>query len=234
MIGRCIADLSVWSRCPEDGIGVRLPTPSSRPDAVGGPYCATHGGESRARREAEREWNYLAPAEVGDADAVDAAGHAHLDSTHAYIVLREVPPPANQPTGSTRWLAWLGIGSHLTSVPSGELSAKQRRRVRDGRPPGPPKRGRKSVCSFSTREAAEEAARRLWQERLDSHVARIRAMRGGTLAWGVPVGPRMEPIIIAVGPGGDPWEAVARAAQGTETPPGLWAMSGLRPSGEVR
>lgn len=71
---------------------VSLPCPAGRPDAVGLPYCAAHGGTARSRARAETDWNYVAPACVGDAQAVLDAGLMALGSEHAYLVLREEAP----------------------------------------------------------------------------------------------------------------------------------------------
>lgn len=193
--------------CP--GVGVSLPCPAGRPDADGGPYCEEHGGEGRARREAEADSNFLAPASVGDAMAVLHAGTMMLDSRDAYVMVREE---------RGYWLAFLGVGSFFTGVPNPSTRVTW---ARGEHPPkGVPhrKRGESSEawrtrCAtvggyrFLTREDAEAEGRRAWRAQVDRHVAEIRASRGGTLAWGVPVEPRSEPIIVDA-TGRNSWDAL--------------------------
>jgi hypothetical protein len=204
--------------CGLDGVLVRLPCPAGRPDAVGGAYCDEHGGEARARAEAERDWNYLAPASVGDAASVEAAGSEGLDTTHAYVVVR---PERGL------WLAYLGVGSFQIQVanPRG-LTALQRRKQRRGQPIPP---GR--AYGFAAREEALQTAVEEWRQRLVARVREIRAARGATLAWGVPVEPLPEPVVLEIGERENAWDAAARARR--RGPPGLGPISGLRPTGEA-
>lgn len=70
-------------------------------------YCELHGGEERARTEAEEKrascWHTLAPPHL-TRHQVDDAGVMQLSSEHAYVVVRA------QEGG--RWTAALGIGGH--------------------------------------------------------------------------------------------------------------------------
>ena len=78
-------------RCGTPAEGVRLQCPSGRPDAVAC-YCSEHGGIPRADAEARRDWNFLAPASVGDADQVLTAGCMALNSEHSVVVIRREAP----------------------------------------------------------------------------------------------------------------------------------------------
>src|SRR5690606_1305472 len=188
-----------------------------RPDAVAA-FCDEHGGEARARALAERDWNYVAPESVDD---VEDAGCMGLQTPHAYVVVRQVPPAQ----GGV-WLAWLGLGSFRTSVahPGGE------RRPRGGRRQG--KCQDRPPTSFPTRNEALEAARAQWQRGLTARVEEIRRARGGTLAWGTPVEPLEEPIVILLeqGDSRSAWEVATALPRRTRL--GIAAVSGLRPSGE--
>lgn len=74
-------------------------------------YCELHGGEARARAEAEEKragcWHTLAPPHLSR-HQVDAAGIMSLSSEHAYVVVRA------QEGG--RWTAALGIGGHTEDL----------------------------------------------------------------------------------------------------------------------
>lgn len=184
--------------CGQPGIGVSLPCPSGRPPAVGGPYCGEHGGRARAQREAESDWNYRAPASVGDEHQVQLAGCASLDSTCVYVVLREE---------HGRWLAWLGLGSHMLPVRSPK--ARPPRRKRGERKAAYERRSLLGGCAFDSRDLAESEARAAWQQHVELRVASIRQARGGTLDWGVPVVPAAEPKVLdATGVKGGAWALV--------------------------
>lgn len=212
-----------YAPCNEPGWFAVLNCPAGRPQAEGGPFCEAHGGEARAIQVAEGQWNFAAPSSVGDAEAVTQAGNAHLDTTHAYIVIR----PTHPGQGAVRWLASLGIGSR--QIPVGKLPGScarvNCRRCAEGRYCG---RGAKA---FDSPEAAVAAAFDAWRERLDTTVKAIEAMRGGTLAWGLEVAPRTTPIVLQLGPGDNAWNrATARPREGAL---GLAALFGIRASGEV-
>lgn len=70
-----------------------------------------------------------------------------------------------------------------------------------------------------------------WRDRVWANVEEIRAARGGTLDWGLPVEPLLEPIVLEPREGESAWEAVARAPR--HAPVGLGALTGKRSSGEV-
>lgn len=212
--------------CDRPGTTISLPCPSGRPNAEGGPYCDAHGGQERAQREAECDWNYQAPASVGDADAVLAAGNLSLNSRDAYLVIRQ---EAGKEGGvkSDRWLAWLGLGSLLTGVRGpgstphrrrGEAKADYQARIALG------------GFAFRSREEALAEGARVWRESLTAHVAEIRRARGGTLSWGIPVEPLAEPIVVEA-TGRNAWD-VARS-QPRKARIGLATISGVRPSGEA-
>jgi hypothetical protein len=191
-------------RCLRHAERVVLPTLAGRPPAVGGPYCDTHGGLERSRAEAERDWNYAAPAAVGDAASVHEAGLMALCSVHACVVVR----PEHG-----RWLAWLGIGSLLQGVPNPLASVRHRGgqgRARQRRSSG--------RYAFPSQAAALESAVAVWRETLDARVAEIRRARGGTLEWGMPIAPRSEPLVYLLGEHGSAWDAspAPTAAAGRE------------------
>jgi len=222
--GIALIDLTTGARCGLPGHEARLPCPAGRPDAVGGPYCEEHGGHARAQEDAEREWNYLAPASVGDAAAVLDAGSMGLRTPEAYIVIRQTP----ESQGGT-WLAWLGLGSMMRPVPSG--APPNRRGGRAHKRAGE-KRARTGTRAFGWRAAAEAAAVVAWRRNVRNTVEVIRDHRGGTLDWGVPVEPLDAPIVIALeGCSGSAWDIATSMPRRTR--PGLCMLSGLRPSGEV-
>lgn len=204
-------------QCPNEGVVVRLRCPRGRPDAVAA-YCLEHGGEERARALAERDWNYVAPESVDD---VEDAGCMGLQSTHAYVVVRQVPPAQ----GGV-WLAWLGLGSLLTPV----VNPKGERRPRGGRRQG--KYQDRPLTSFPARNEALEAARAQWRRELTARVEEIRRARGGTLGWGTPVEPLDEPIIILLeqGDSRSAWNIAKTLPRRSRE--GFGVLSGLRPSGE--
>jgi len=220
-----LTDLTTGARCGLPGAEVRLQCPAGRPDAVGGPYCDEHGGHALALAEAEREWNYLAPASVGRAEAVRDAGSTALRTPEAYIVLRQTP----ESQGGT-WLAWLGLGSMMRPVPSG--AAPNRRGGRAHKRAGE-KRARTGTRAFSSRAAAEAAAVVAWRRNARNTVEVIRDHRGGTLDWGVPVEPLEAPIVLVLeqGDSRSGWDVAVELKRRTRD--GLCMLSGLRPSGEV-
>jgi hypothetical protein len=205
-------------RCRRPGVGVSLPCPAGRPDATAGPYCDEHGGLARAQSEAERDWNYVAPASVGDVEAVQSAGCASLDSTCAYLVLREE---------HGRWLAWLGLGSHMMPVHSPR--ARPMRRKRGERKDEHAARAALGGCAFDSREVAESEARSAWRQHVYLRVESIRAARGGTLGWGVPVAPLADPHVIDANDR-NAWDVADEVER--SAPRGLAGLSGVRPSGE--
>jgi hypothetical protein len=219
-------DPLTYHHCGQPGHVVRLPCSAGRPDAVGGPYCDEHGGEGRARQEASRDWNYLAPESVGSAAAVSLAGSLCLQTPNAYVVVRRTPDSQ----GGT-WLAWLGLGSLLEPVEN-PLSAPHRRGGRKHLRAGQV-RATTGTRSFPTREAALARATDVWRRRLAETVALITRERGGTLEWGVPVAPLAEPVVIVLeqGDSRSAWDLAVTLPRRCE--PGIAWASGLRPSGEA-
>lgn len=199
--------------CERPGHLVRLPAPCNRPDAVSS-YCDEHGGRGRAEAEARRDWMLLAPPEVGGEEEVMRAGSAGLDTTHAYVVVRPL------------WLAWLGLGSHQIQVHHGTPSRRQRGGRRNRH-----RIGRQGTASFPTRDAAIEEATAQWRARVAARVEEVRKMRGGTLAWGVPIEPLEAPVVVDVAEGENSWDAALLLPRRGR--PGQSAVSGIRPSGEA-
>lgn len=228
-------------RCKRIGNGVVLTCPAGRPDATGGPYCDEHGGEARADREASSDWNLLAPASVGDAEAVEHAGCLCLTTADAYVVIRCEAGKEGGPA-SDRWLAWLGIGSHMVGV-SNPASRVEIQPGEDRRGRKLPHRRRRETMdewrtrvatvggyAFPTRDDALAEATRVWRESVTRHVEEIRAARGGTLSWGTPVEPLSEPIVID-SPPESAWDIAVALAR--KAGPGVSLITGLRPSGEA-
>lgn len=196
--------MTAGEQCLECGhlsVAVRLPTPCGRPAAVGGPYCEAHGGLARAEAEARRDWFLVAPESVGDAEAVLDAGNASLSSPEAIVVIRDV---GDREPGPKPWRAYLGVGAFMRAVENPEAS-RTGRRGKGGKP-----RGR---CAFASAEDALRAGLDAWRTNLDARVAEIRALRGGTLDWGMPVVPRREPIVLRLERGDhrSAWDAYAAA-----------------------
>lgn len=198
MRGPCVEllDLSTpLRRCGRPGVGVSLPCPSGRPNAVGGPYCEEHGGLARAQHEAETEWDYVAPASVGDSEAVLSAGCASLDSSNVYVVLRHE---------GSRWLAWLGVGGHMVGVHA--PGTRPHRKHHESKA-AYEERCRAGGYAFASREAAEAEGVRVWRETVDRDVADITRQRGGTLSWGMPIAPLADPVVIDA-TGRNAWDCV--------------------------
>jgi len=238
--GGSTVEVSAPRRCGQPGEGVSLPCPAGRPDAEAGPYCETHGGRERAQREAERDWNYVAPASVGDAEAVQTAGCMCLDTRCAYLVVRHELPGGDRRVGT--WLTWLGLGSRMQPVPvpgSAREIAVGEQSPADvpHRKHGESMRAWRRRCAtvgrmaFDSREAALAAGIAAWRAHVDTVVAEILAARGGTLDWGVPVEPLTEPIIVEPGPGQSAWDVAITIPRRGQL--GIATMSGLRPSGEA-
>jgi hypothetical protein len=99
------------------------------------------------------------------------------------------------------WVAQLGIGGYLAHI-----------------------------LATTTEDEAIEAGRRAWQARVVADVAFIRAARGGTLAWGVPIAPLAEPRVLRPTAGETGWDLVSALPR--LAPPGASLFSGVRPSGE--
>lgn len=211
-------------RCGSAADAVRLPCPAGRPDAIGGPYCAEHGGIERAEREARASWDFVAPATVGSSADVHRAGTEVLRTPERYIVVRQL----SEAQGGA-WVAALGLGSLMSpvenpaAVPSRRGGARHRRS--GGRPSG--------TQGFRELEDALAAARALWAQRLAARVEAIRVARGGTLEWGLPVEPAAEPIVIVLEQGDQRsgWDVALSLPR--QAPPGFAVLSGLRPSGEI-
>lgn len=220
-MGKCDDQLEPGVACPRLGTEVRLACPAERPDAVAC-YCDEHGGETRARAVAERDWMYVAPECVGGPAEVEQAGTDSLRSTEAYVVVRQTLPA----TGG-KWLAWLGIGSHMVSVvnPRAVPSRRGGRRHRSS--------GSDGTKAFPTRVEALEEARKAWSTRVEQRVRDITAVRGGTLCWGTPVEPLDEPILIVLeqGDARTAWDVAETLPRRSRE--GLYVISGLRPSGEA-
>lgn len=178
-------------------------------------YCEEHGGEARAMEQIQRDWLYVAPDQVGDAQSVMTAGSECLRTPDAYIVLRQE---------HGRWLAWLGLGTMMRQV---QMRATPR--LRNGRAylRGAKPRG---LMAADTREEAMAKAHARWRHELAHHVQAIVEMRGGSLDWGVPVEPAGEPVVIYAPESTCGWDVAIRLPR--QARPGIGWISGLRPSGE--
>lgn len=159
-------------------------------------YCPEHGGRDRAIRELEKDARVLAPPGVGDLEAVALAGTLGLDSTHRYVVVR---PEAGQ------WLAFLGLGSYMVQVqnPLGGRLDKLGRKVLRG---NGDKRAWAGLCTFEWQDLAVQRGVEAWRARLELRMAEIKLARGGNLAWGFPVRPAAEPIVIVLKEGQNAWD----------------------------
>lgn len=212
-------------QCPREGIQVRLRCPAGRPDAVSA-YCAEHGGEARARAEAERDWMHAAPESVGGPAQVEDAGCQQLQTPDAYVVVRQTPAAQGG-----RWLAWLGLGSMMIPIENPAPVVK----LKNGRPhvrAGRSYSGRNGALAFPSREAALAQALLRWRAGVETRVEAIRRLRGGTLAWGTPVEPLDEPIVIVLeqGDSRSAWDMAVTLPRRSRV--GAAELSGLRPSGE--
>lgn len=230
-----------------------------RPVVIGGPYCHLHGGWERARGEANRDWNYLAPASVGN---VEEAGSLALGTEHAYLVLRreadEIRParyrivlsPVQRET--LRAAGERGGGSYEAILRAEiEARADHVRQAAGGDViveillggPAPRKRpwlaqlGLGShlihVGAYATREEALAAGLAEWRMRVSEWLGEIREARGGTLDWGVPVRPLAEPILVEPKPGQSAWDAIPAVGLSGEDR-GLYLIGGVSSSGVQR
>lgn len=127
-----------------------------------------------------------------------------VELAHRYwgVDLAVAHRPAGTQTRKRPWAAQLGVGSFLLDV-----------------------------GAYGSRDEALTAGRIAWRGRLDTDVATIRAARGGTLDWGIPVTPLAEPIVLEPELGVSAWDAVGQARR--VTPAGLAVLSGARASGEA-
>ena len=131
-------------------------------------------------------------------------------------------------TGLKR-VATLGIGSLMVAVENPAATPSRRGGARHRRSGG----RASGTQAFRELEDALDAARAAWSRRLAERVAAIRAARGGTLEWGLPVEPAAEPIAIVLEQddrrsGWDVALSLPRLARA-----GRAALCGLRPTGEV-
>jgi hypothetical protein len=179
-------------------------------------YCVDHGGSELAVSEISRDWNYLAPVSVGDAGAVQDAGMRCLNSTNAYVVVREE---------HGRWLAYLGVGSMMIQVRMRHEPVVRRGRVY--RQSNGKLRGQMATDS---RDDALARAIDAWRSKLADDIAAITAARGGVLDWGLPVEPLADPMVLDT-TSGNGWDKAASAAR--QARPGLAYFLGVRPSGEA-
>lgn len=118
----------------------------------------------------------------------ESADLVEIDGAARRLLELGVPPEAIQRDtrsggvqGGPAWIAGVGIGSHYREV------------------------GR-----ADTREEALALALSAWRIGLAAEVGAIRAARGGTLAWGMPVEPRTEPLLVEPADGVCTWDALAR------------------------
>lgn len=147
-------------------------------------YCDDHGGPERSRRQVLAHWSVVAPDSVGDDEDVQDAGCLALDSRHVFLVIRPQ---------DGRWIAARGIGGLTEPLRRPDADPERTRR---SKPPGGGRTRRGGGGSWETREAALEDGIALWRAGVEDRVAEIVAARGGSLAWGVPVEPRTEPIVL--------------------------------------
>lgn len=187
-------------RCDRPGLATEIGplVPGRRVEPIA--YCEEHGGRERADRQAGHDWMRQCPLPLAATPADDEgrvldAGTMALRSEHAYVMLR--------PLGDGRWLAWLGIGSHMWPVyPPGAAARREAiMRAYRGRRANAKRRAREegAKATFETAAEAERVARAAWRSGLAERVRAIRRARGGTLAWGMPVEPRGEPVILGLG-----------------------------------
>lgn len=97
-----------WHRCGRPGTRVAVEAPAGR-GVVAACYCELHGGEERARREVESDWNVVAPPEVVD---VLTAGTASLTSVDVYAVIRRLPDASGG-----GYVTALGVGTFTRNLP---------------------------------------------------------------------------------------------------------------------
>jgi hypothetical protein len=153
-----------------------------------------------------------------------------LRTQHAYVVIRQVPEEQGG-----KWLAWRGLGSHMTPVRRYAYGAYAKPNRRGGRKHK--RAGQETAAtgtlSFPSRAAAEEAAIATWRAMTRGDVERIREARGGLLNWGIPVEMLDAPIVIVLEQGDtrSAWDIAVTLERRTRA--GLCVISGLRPSGEV-
>lgn len=191
--GNCLEILGSendWLACDKPAILVECNPRVPGRRVVTACYCYEHGGHDRALDEVGRSWSVLAPAEVGDDEAVLTAGTASLDSRHAYLILR---------SERNHWLAWRGIGGFVEALYPPGVEDRRAAIIAahlGSRKTAKLKARREAPAWWTTREDALRDATAEWRRKLVEDVAEITRIRGGTLSWGMPIAPRDEPIII--------------------------------------
>lgn len=191
-------------------------------------YCERHGGEKRVLDEIGSDWMVAAPPSVGSGERVLEAGARCLTTREAYVVIR---PEKKASADGYVWLAWLGVGGTLEQIENPNPPVKLDKVGKPLTRPRGVKRVPRGTKSFPSREEALVAAVAAWRRNLDAVLASITSQRGGTLAWGAPIEPLPEPVVLEVPIGSNGWDAAVAAPR--RGPVGMALISGLRPTGET-
>jgi hypothetical protein len=67
-----------------------------------------------------------------------------------------------------------------------------------------------NVGQYASEQEAMDAGRTAWSQHLERDLSEIRESRGGTLNWGMPVTPRLEPVILRPQAGESAWDCYER------------------------
>lgn len=181
-------------------------------------YCHLHGGTERALQDIENDWNTRAPASVGDAQAVMDAGTMSLSRDFTRVGLRCVPDRTTTQWHVIRFARETGKGLACRTFMSEAEAEAHCDRVRDGLNQVEGVKIRQQthidrrhwIVSLGTYGRLEEKAKastlmeaidvglQLWKETYEGEVEAIRAARGGTLEWGVPIPIIEEPSFYTI------------------------------------
>lgn len=197
--------------------------------------CDAHGGESAALEYLRRDWDVLAPLSVRDVTGAGTTGLATpemivrilrerdeiiADRWDVAIVFDDLPhrpehiPPTRSFGTEAKAHSWadaltaLALRSEISHRPAG-VRARPRPWIAQI---GIGSMAR-HVGAYATREEAIDRGIEAWRANLERRIQEIRAMRGGTLDWGVPVTPREQPMLIESLPGESSWDTYERCTE---------------------
>lgn len=222
---------AVPMRCASTAIRLSV-DPGGCRSTVSDCLCDEHGGTETALARLRRDWDVLAPLSVRDVNGTGTTGLATpemivrilrerdeiiADRWDVAIVSDDLPhrpehiPPTRSFGTEAKAHSWadaliaLGLRHAITHRPAG-VRARPRPWIAQI---GIGSMAR-HVGAYATREEAIDRGIEAWRANLERRIQEIRAMRGGTLDWGIPVTPREQPMLIESLPGESSWDTYER------------------------